>query len=72
MAAQVFFSYICFSLNNDPACSLSTFKAHQARWLAAAPGEDHFRRPGPIRCDGNDEDRPITLVLNALTGPPGA
>jgi pyrophosphate--fructose-6-phosphate 1-phosphotransferase len=50
--------------------AFNVFKAHQALWLAAGPGEDHFRRPGPIRCDGNDEDRPITLVLNALTAPP--
>ncbi len=52
--------------------AFNVFKEHQERWLAACPGEDHYRRPGPIRCDGNDEDRPITLVLNALTGPPGA
>jgi pyrophosphate--fructose-6-phosphate 1-phosphotransferase len=50
--------------------AFNVFKAHQALWLAAGPGEDHFRRPGPIRCDGNEEDRPITLVLNALTAPP--
>jgi pyrophosphate--fructose-6-phosphate 1-phosphotransferase len=52
--------------------AMRVFKAHQEKWLAASPGEDHYRRPGPIRCDGNDEDRPITLVLNALTGPPAA
>jgi pyrophosphate--fructose-6-phosphate 1-phosphotransferase len=52
--------------------AFNVFKEHQERWLAACPGEDHYRRPGPIRIDGNDEDRPITLVLNALTAPPGA
>jgi len=31
------------------------------------PGEDNYRRPGPIRFAGkSEEDRPITLVLNAL------
>ncbi|MCK7514612.1 MAG: hypothetical protein MZV70_68535 [Desulfobacterales bacterium] len=31
------------------------------------PGEDHYRRPGPIRCDGEaEEDRPLTLQLNAI------
>jgi pyrophosphate--fructose-6-phosphate 1-phosphotransferase len=36
-------------------------------WLAASPGEDNYRRPGPIRFTGkSEEDRPITLVLNAL------
>ncbi len=46
------------------------FKAAQAlrdKWLAAHPGEDEFRRPGPIRfCGAAEEDRPITLVLNAI------
>ena len=42
-------------------------KAYREKWLAAEPGEDQFRRPGPIRLDNNDEeDRPITLKLNAL------
>ncbi len=37
------------------------------KWLAAHPGEDEFRRPGPIRfCGAAEEDRPITLVLNAV------
>jgi pyrophosphate--fructose-6-phosphate 1-phosphotransferase len=46
------------------------FKVTQAfrdKWLAANPGEDNFRRPGPIRFTGkSEEDRPITLELNAL------
>jgi pyrophosphate--fructose-6-phosphate 1-phosphotransferase len=42
-------------------------KAFRDKWLAAAPGEDHYRQPGPIRFTGNsEEDRPITLLLNAL------
>ncbi len=42
-------------------------KAFREKWLAASPGEDQYRRPGPIRLDNeNEEDRPITLQLNAL------
>jgi pyrophosphate--fructose-6-phosphate 1-phosphotransferase len=42
-------------------------RANREKWLAADPGEDHFRRPGPIRFTGkSEEDRPITLELNAL------
>jgi pyrophosphate--fructose-6-phosphate 1-phosphotransferase len=37
------------------------------KWLAAKPGADHFRKPGPVRCDSRSaEDRPITLTLNAI------
>ena len=42
-------------------------KAHREQWLAAQPGPDNYRCPGPIRFTGNSEEaRPITLVLNAL------
>ena len=42
-------------------------KAQRVKWLAAAPGDDHYRRPGPIRFTGkSEEDRPITLELNAI------
>ena len=42
-------------------------KALRERWLAAAPGPDDYRRPGPIRFKGEgEEDRPLTLKLNAL------
>jgi pyrophosphate--fructose-6-phosphate 1-phosphotransferase len=42
-------------------------KAFREKWLAATPGEDNYRRSGPIRFTGkSEEDRPITLVLNAL------
>ena len=44
-------------------------KAQREKWLAAAPGDDHFRRPGPIRFTGkSEEDRPLTLELNAIDG----
>ncbi len=47
--------------------SFQTVKALREKWLAAVPGEDNFRRPGPIQFAGKtEEDRPITLVLNAL------
>ncbi|MFH1155212.1 MAG: 6-phosphofructokinase [Pseudomonadota bacterium] len=37
------------------------------KWLAAEPGEDCYRRPGPVRFTGaSEEDRPITLVLNSI------
>jgi len=42
-------------------------KAQREEWLGAAPGDDHYRRPGPIRFTGkSEEDRPITLELNAI------
>jgi len=47
--------------------SFKVVKALREKWLAATPGEDNYRRPGPIRFTGkSEEDRPITLVLNAL------
>jgi pyrophosphate--fructose-6-phosphate 1-phosphotransferase len=42
-------------------------KAQREKWLAATPEDDHYRRPGPIRFTGkSEEDRPITLELNAI------
>ena len=42
-------------------------KAYREKWLAAEPGNDHYRRPGPVRFAGNgEEERPITLELNAV------
>jgi pyrophosphate--fructose-6-phosphate 1-phosphotransferase len=42
-------------------------KANSERWLAVESDADHYRRPGPIRFAGSsEEDRPITLELNAL------
>jgi pyrophosphate--fructose-6-phosphate 1-phosphotransferase len=44
-------------------------EAFRDKWLAAVPGADNYRRPGPIRFTGaSEEERPITLVLNALDG----
>jgi len=44
-------------------------KAYREKWLAAEPGDDHYRHPGPIRFVGRSvEERPITLELNALDG----
>jgi pyrophosphate--fructose-6-phosphate 1-phosphotransferase len=41
--------------------------AYREKWLAADTGPDDYRRPGPIRFTGkSEEDRPITLVLNAI------
>jgi diphosphate-dependent phosphofructokinase len=42
-------------------------EAFREKWLTATPGEDNYRRPGPIRFTGtSEEDRPITLMLNDL------
>lgn len=42
-------------------------QAHREKWLAATPGNDNYRRPGPIRFTGkSEENRPITLILNNL------
>jgi len=44
-------------------------KMFRDKWLAANPGEDHYRHPGPIRFAGtSEENRPITLLLNAMGG----
>jgi len=50
---------------NSP--SFRVVKALREKWLAARPGDDEFRRPGPVLCFGEtEEERPITLTLNAL------
>jgi pyrophosphate--fructose-6-phosphate 1-phosphotransferase len=52
---------------NSPA--FRVVEAFRGKWLAATPGEDHYRHPGPIRFTGDsEEDRPITLLLNAMDG----
>ncbi|MFO7971832.1 MAG: 6-phosphofructokinase [Desulfobacterales bacterium] len=57
------------SLVDVNSASFRVVKAFREKWLAAVPGEDSYRRPGPIRFAGkSEEDRPITLVLNALDG----
>jgi pyrophosphate--fructose-6-phosphate 1-phosphotransferase len=55
------------ALVDTNSVAMQVFKAHQEKWLAATAGEDHFRRPGPICCDGQfEEERPLTLELNAI------
>ncbi len=45
--------------------SFRIVKAFREDWLAAFPGNDNYRKPGPIRFTGKSvEERPITLVLN--------
>ena len=52
---------------NAPA--FKVVKHFRDTWLAATPGDDHYRHPGPIRFTGkSEEDRPITLLLNAMGG----
>lgn len=48
--------------------SFNVVKALREKWLAATPGEDNYRKPGPIIFSGeSEENRPITLTLNALS-----
>ena len=55
------------SLVDINSISFRVAKAFREKWLAAQPGEDHFRQPGPVRFTGkSEEDRPITLILNSL------
>jgi pyrophosphate--fructose-6-phosphate 1-phosphotransferase len=59
------------SLVDVDSVAMQVFKAHQETWLAATSGEDCYRRPGAIRFDSHsEEDRPLTLELNAVAGPP--
>ncbi len=47
--------------------SFRVVQALREKWLAATHGNDNYRRPGPIRFTGkSEEERPITLELNAL------
>ncbi len=55
------------SIVNVHSAAFQVVKAYREKWLAADSAGDHFRIPGPIRFSGNsEEDRPITLELNAL------
>jgi pyrophosphate--fructose-6-phosphate 1-phosphotransferase len=55
------------SIVNVNSVAFQVVKANREKWLAVDSEEDHFRRPGPIRFAGrSEEDRPITLELNAL------
>ncbi|MCP4747935.1 MAG: phosphofructokinase [Desulfobacteraceae bacterium] len=55
------------SLVDISSPSFKLVEAYREKWLAAFPGEDQYRRPGPVNLDKNvEEDRPITLMLNAI------
>jgi pyrophosphate--fructose-6-phosphate 1-phosphotransferase len=55
------------SIVDIDSIAFQVVKAHREKWLAATPGDDHFRRPGPIRFTGkSEEERPLTLELNAI------
>ncbi|MDJ0665984.1 MAG: 6-phosphofructokinase [Desulfobacterales bacterium] len=61
------------SLVETNSVAFQVVKACREEWLKAAPGEDNYRRPAPIRFDGQSEDeRPLTLELNALAEKGGA
>ena len=49
------------------SAAFQVVKANREKWLAADSAGDHFRKPGPIRFTGkSEEERPITLELNAI------
>jgi pyrophosphate--fructose-6-phosphate 1-phosphotransferase len=55
------------SLVDVESTALKVVKALREKWLAAEPGKDNYRKPGPVRFTGrSEEDRPITLKLNAI------
>jgi pyrophosphate--fructose-6-phosphate 1-phosphotransferase len=55
------------SLVDVNSAAFKAVEAFREKWLAATPGPDNYRRPGPIRFTGrSEEERPITLELNAL------
>jgi pyrophosphate--fructose-6-phosphate 1-phosphotransferase len=57
------------SVVDTASVSFQVVKAFRELWLAAFPGPDNYRRPGPIRFTGaSEENRPITLVLNSIAG----
>jgi pyrophosphate--fructose-6-phosphate 1-phosphotransferase len=55
------------SLVDLQSISFKVVEAFREKWLAACPGEDQFRRPGPIYFDSQSEEEcPIILRLNAI------
>jgi pyrophosphate--fructose-6-phosphate 1-phosphotransferase len=55
------------SLVDLHSTAFQVVKALREKWLAADAAADQYRQPGPIRLDDeNEEDRPLTLQLNAL------
>jgi pyrophosphate--fructose-6-phosphate 1-phosphotransferase len=50
---------------NSPA--FKVVEALREKWLAASPGDDTFRKPGPVQLyNSSGDDRPITLRLNSI------
>lgn len=55
------------SLVDIESPAFKVFKTLREKWLGIHPGDDCYRRPGPIQFTGDgEEDRPLTLVLNNL------
>jgi pyrophosphate--fructose-6-phosphate 1-phosphotransferase len=55
------------SIVDISSLAFQVVRAYREKWLAATPGTDDYRRPGPIRFTGkSEEDRPLTLKLNAI------
>jgi pyrophosphate--fructose-6-phosphate 1-phosphotransferase len=55
------------SIVDIDSVAFQVVKANRDKWLAATPDTDNYRKPGPIRFEGEgEEERPITLQLNAL------
>ncbi|MFP4040932.1 MAG: phosphofructokinase, partial [Desulfosudaceae bacterium] len=55
------------SLVDIESPAFRTVAALREEWLAATPGEDDYRVPAPISLNAdNEEDRPLTLLLNSL------
>ena len=55
------------SLVDLESTAFKVVKALREKWLSAEPGEDNYRKPGPVRFAGrSEEDRPFTLTLNAI------
>jgi pyrophosphate--fructose-6-phosphate 1-phosphotransferase len=54
------------SLVNINSNAFKVFKSMREKWLAAAPGDDFYRKPGPVTFSDSEEDRPITLKLNSV------
>jgi len=55
------------SLVDINSLAFKVVKGLREDWLAATPGDDDYRRPGPVSfLNASEEDRPLTLRLNAL------
>jgi len=55
------------SLVEVDSAALACYKQIREEWLCAKPGYDSYRRPDPVCfCVDRIQDRPITLLLNAM------